>query len=158
MLLAKGTKVTLMKPAPSLNCKLARSTKFGEVLIPEKSVLIYAGRRISQVFLGATWPIKAKPIWPVSTCPLTLWANLMCRKSSRLELAPKMQRTTALVYCLPARPVTLNHPKPDAHLSTNHSSAAKLLGRPGCALLQPYDMEVGAGTSHTATFFARTRP
>ena len=22
----------------------------------------------------------------------------------------------------------------------------------GCALLQPYDMEVGAGTSHTATF------
>ena len=25
-------------------------------------------------------------------------------------------------------------------------------GRQGCALLQPYDMEVGAGTSHTATF------
>ncbi|MEY2654387.1 MAG: hypothetical protein RLZZ524_1415, partial [Pseudomonadota bacterium] len=24
--------------------------------------------------------------------------------------------------------------------------------RQGCALLQPYDMEVGAGTSHTATF------
>lgn len=22
----------------------------------------------------------------------------------------------------------------------------------GCAILQPYDMEVGAGTSHTATF------
>ena len=25
-------------------------------------------------------------------------------------------------------------------------------GERGCALLQPYDMEVGAGTSHTATF------
>ena len=24
----------------------------------------------------------------------------------------------------------------------------------GCALLQPYDMEVGAGTSHTATFLS----
>lgn len=24
--------------------------------------------------------------------------------------------------------------------------------RQGCAILQPYDMEVGAGTSHTATF------
>jgi len=24
----------------------------------------------------------------------------------------------------------------------------------GCALLQPFDMEVGAGTSHTATFCA----
>src|SRR5260364_6916 len=28
----------------------------------------------------------------------------------------------------------------------------------GCALLQPYDVEVGAGTSHPATFFARHRP
>ena len=25
----------------------------------------------------------------------------------------------------------------------------------GCALLQPYDLEVGAGTSHTATFLRR---
>jgi glycyl-tRNA synthetase alpha chain len=29
--------------------------------------------------------------------------------------------------------------------------------RQGCALLQPYDMEVGAGTFHTATFL-RGRP
>jgi apolipoprotein N-acyltransferase len=28
----------------------------------------------------------------------------------------------------------------------------------GCALLQPYDMEVGAGTSHTATFCAPSAP
>ena len=27
----------------------------------------------------------------------------------------------------------------------------------GCALLQPYDMEVGAGTSHTATFLRALR-
>ena len=25
----------------------------------------------------------------------------------------------------------------------------------GCAIIQPYDMEVGAGTSHTATFLNR---
>ena len=28
----------------------------------------------------------------------------------------------------------------------------------GCALLQPYDMEVGAGTSHTATFLRAIGP
>jgi glycyl-tRNA synthetase alpha chain len=31
-------------------------------------------------------------------------------------------------------------------------------GRKGCALLQPYDMEVGAGTSHTATFLRALGP
>src|SRR5574339_791568 len=30
--------------------------------------------------------------------------------------------------------------------------------RQGCALLQPYDMEVGAGTSHTATFLRALGP
>ena len=28
----------------------------------------------------------------------------------------------------------------------------------GCALIQPYDMEVGAGTSHTATFLRSLGP
>ena len=31
-------------------------------------------------------------------------------------------------------------------------------GKQGCALLQPYDMEVGAGTSHTATFLRSLGP
>jgi len=31
-------------------------------------------------------------------------------------------------------------------------------GSQGCALLQPYDMEVGAGTSHTATFLRAIGP
>ena len=31
-------------------------------------------------------------------------------------------------------------------------------GEHGCALLQPYDMEVGAGTSHTATFLRALGP
>ncbi len=31
-------------------------------------------------------------------------------------------------------------------------------GQQGCALLQPYDMEVGAGTSHTATFLRAIGP
>src|SRR5262249_28720718 len=31
-------------------------------------------------------------------------------------------------------------------------------GGQGCALLQPYDMEVGAGTSHTATFLRARGP
>src|SRR5438552_16038299 len=30
--------------------------------------------------------------------------------------------------------------------------------REGCAILQPYDMEVGAGTSHTATFLRALGP
>ena len=33
-----------------------------------------------------------------------------------------------------------------------------LLGRPGLRPLQPYDMEVGAGTSHTATFLRAIGP
>ena len=35
---------------------------------------------------------------------------------------------------------------------------AELLGRQGCALLQPYDMEVGAGTFHPATFLRAIGP
>ena len=31
-------------------------------------------------------------------------------------------------------------------------------GRQGCALLQPYDMEMGAGTVHTATFLRAIGP
>jgi glycyl-tRNA synthetase alpha chain len=31
-------------------------------------------------------------------------------------------------------------------------------GSRGCAVLQPYDMEVGAGTSHTATFLRSLGP
>src|SRR6187549_2662556 len=31
-------------------------------------------------------------------------------------------------------------------------------GDQGCVLLQPYDMEVGAGTSHTATFLRALGP
>ena len=31
-------------------------------------------------------------------------------------------------------------------------------GEHGCALLQPYDMEVGAGTFHTATFLRSLGP
>ena len=60
VLLAKGTKVTFNETGTIAELQLARSTKFGEVLIPEKSVLIYAGRRISQVFLGADLAHKGK--------------------------------------------------------------------------------------------------
>ena len=35
---------------------------------------------------------------------------------------------------------------------------ASYWGKQGCALLQPYDMEVGAGTSHTATFLRALGP
>ena len=31
-------------------------------------------------------------------------------------------------------------------------------GDRGCVLLQPYDLEVGAGTSHTATFLRAIGP
>ena len=34
----------------------------------------------------------------------------------------------------------------------------KYWGAQGCALLQPYDMEVGAGTLHTATFLRAFGP
>ena len=31
-------------------------------------------------------------------------------------------------------------------------------GEQGCAILQPYDLEVGAGTSHTATYLRALGP
>jgi len=38
------------------------------------------------------------------------------------------------------------------------ASLQQYWGRQGCALLQPYDIEVGAGTSHTATFLRALGP
>jgi glycyl-tRNA synthetase alpha chain len=37
-------------------------------------------------------------------------------------------------------------------------SLSRYWGERGCAILQPYDMEVGAGTSHTATFLRAIGP
>jgi glycyl-tRNA synthetase alpha chain len=52
-----------------------------------------------------------------------------------------------------------------AHLSADMLTFQELIltlqnywSRQGCALLQPYDMEVGAGTSHTATFLRALGP
>jgi glycyl-tRNA synthetase alpha chain len=42
--------------------------------------------------------------------------------------------------------------------SSNHSPLQHYWDAQGCALLQPYDMEVGAGTSHTATFLRAIGP
>ena len=45
-----------------------------------------------------------------------------------------------------------------AYISGNYSFLQHYWDRQGCALLQPYDMEVGAGTSHTATFLRALGP
>ena len=48
---------------------------------------------------------------------------------------------------------------PDADLPANDPRLSRTTGtQQGCALLQPYDMEVGAGTSHTATFLRAIGP
>lgn len=50
---------------------------------------------------------------------------------------------------------------PDPSMLTFQQIILKLQdhwGAQGCALLQPYDMEVGAGTSHTATFLRALGP
>ena len=76
------------------------------------------------------------------------------------ESAPKLVRTAGIGS--------------DVTPESGHESAPKLVQRPsfqeiilrlqnfwdrqGCALLQPYDMEVGAGTSHTATFLRAIGP
>jgi predicted amidohydrolase len=46
----------------------------------------------------------------------------------------------------------------DADLPATHPALQDYWGAQGCALLQPYDMEVGAGTSHTATFLRALGP
>jgi glycyl-tRNA synthetase alpha chain len=52
-------------------------------------------------------------------------------------------------------------PAPNAAVLTFQQCISRLQdywGAQGCALLQPYDMEVGAGTSHTATFLRALGP
>ena len=46
----------------------------------------------------------------------------------------------------------------DAHVPATILRLQDYWDRQGCALLQPYDMEVGAGTSHTATFLRALGP
>ena len=47
----------------------------------------------------------------------------------------------------------------DGRPSSSWSCASRTIGASkGCAILQPYDMEVGAGTSHTATFLRSLGP
>ena len=72
------------------------------------------------------------------------------------QAAPKIRASSQRVaHVGPAR----REPRaPDAHLPAHHPAPAGLLGEQGCALLQPYDMEVGAGTSHTATFLRALGP
>ena len=38
-----------------------------------------------------------------------------------------------------------------SHLSRYHNESSEVLGKNGCVILQPYDLEVGAGTFHPAT-------
>ena len=60
----------------------------------------------------------------------------------------------------PVKSTSLRHPHgPRCRRSSRSFSRSRNdWDRQGCALLQPYDMEVGAGTSHTATFCARSVP
>jgi len=57
------------------------------------------------------------------------------------------------------------HPLPERVLSGQAPTFQQIILRlqnywdqQGCALLQPYDMEVGAGTFHTATFLRSIGP
>ena len=48
---------------------------------------------------------------------------------------------------------------PATHLSGTYIQPCSATGRmQGCVILQPYDMEVGAGTFHTATFLRSIGP
>src|SRR5213075_717654 len=70
----------------------------------------------------------------------------------------------------PRRPGATLESSPRAAMRSRRSRAAMLTFQQlilklqsywdaqGCALLQPYDMEVGAGTSHTATFLRALGP
>jgi len=62
------------------------------------------------------------------------------------------------VKCPTAPPAHCGQPSADAHLSASHPQAPGLLGPPGLRPAPAYDMEVGAGTSHTATFLRAIVP
>src|SRR5690606_9999568 len=57
-----------------------------------------------------------------------------------------------------ARPTGANHPEKMLTFQQIILTLQQYWDAQGCALLQPYDMEVGAGTSHAATFLRAIGP
>jgi len=90
---------------------------------------------IPLVFLVVALVMCTAPLWAKARAGRCSWRGSLPDKISALEIPPSMSTFQQLVLSL-----------------------QDYWGQKGCAILQPYDMEVGAGTSHTATFLRSLGP
>jgi apolipoprotein N-acyltransferase len=126
--------------------------------------------------LAAPGALHPRPCWTrrsraaTGLTPYARWARTPpgCGRCGLLALAPcwpsrgwglggppQGRSVESLPDFSPGAPQAVFH----ADLPATSSCACKTTGAAqGCALLQPYDMEVGAGTSHTATFLRALGP
>ena len=85
------------------------------------------------------------PVWPESTAPF--WCGI--RPSATLGYTPRLFCTTGHVMKILSAPRTFQE---------LIFALQRYWSERGCVVLQPYDMEVGAGTFHTATFLRSIGP
>ena len=96
---------------------------------------------------------RAARAWPSSR---SAWRrSAQAPECPRRGSRPKARRIRAFVFrtAMPAVPR-----RPMLNFQDVILTLQNYWGRQGCALLQPYDMEVGAGTFHTATFLRALGP
>ena len=88
------------------------------------------------------------PLWLLGVA--TLIGGLRPRRSASKIAARRRAR--------PGGTAPSRHPAPMLTFQQSSCACRTTGATQGCALLQPYDMEVGAGTSHTATFLRALGP
>ena len=97
---------------------------------------------------SARRPTSGSATCPRSRFPLRSWRSSHGGRGGAPD-APWSRKIG--IFAPPAR-------APDADVPAIILALQQYWDRQGCALLQPYDMEVGAGTSHTATFLRALGP
>ena len=91
-------------------------------------------------------------LWPLWALGVGSCCSASRRRARPPRIAPPgMRRIGAQAFARTTRPRCSRSSKSSCACRTYWAEQ-------GCALLQPYDMEVGAGTSHTATFLRALGP
>jgi len=135
------------------------------VLDADGQPLFSRRRRSRRRRWSSRWSCRRNPRRPASTRTTSLstagrrttrfpWPRNSGLGGAGLGRDPKARKIRAFVQ-------SLHGPRPLALMLTFQRTLLTLQdywGRQGCALLQPYDLEVGAGTSHTATFLRALGP
>ena len=109
-------------------------------------------RRLEVVVAGRE---GATPYLRFGDLPVLALSFAACSRPARTRRHHRPGKISALC---PIRSASADPGATDADVPATHPALQSYWDRQGCALLQPYDMEVGAGTFHTATFLRALGP